>query len=200
MVACTAIATVGIVGVFQPRPDLRYSALATSLAGLLVALGLAGVSAIRRRERRLVRRHDDLLHAQIIRTAQLLTSARELTSESSETAIWCALPRHAERLVPADRFEIALFDEQTFAGRYVDGALIGGRDTRPGALELHVLHAVGCAERSHPGHDGTVHALAFPICASGAARCSACTSWTTRRRSARMPASRWRRRAPWRSW
>ncbi len=167
MVACTAIATVGIIGVFQPGPGLRYSALATSFAGLLVALGLAGVSAVRRRERRLVRRHDDLLHAQILRTAQLLASARELTSESAEAAIYLGLPRHAERLVPADDFRLALFEEQRFAGRFAGGELAEASTTQPTSLELHALQASACVERSYLDGGATVFEMGLPLCAAG---------------------------------
>ena len=88
MVACTALATFGTVSVLESHSAARLPAFATTAAGLLVALGMAGVSIVRRRERRLVRACDDALHDQLGRTGQLLASARDLTSERSETAVF----------------------------------------------------------------------------------------------------------------
>jgi two-component system NtrC family sensor kinase len=168
MVACTAVATAGIIAVVLPRPKVGLSAVATSIAGLFIALGLAGVSVVRRRERRLVRAHDDALHKQIIRTAQLLSSARELTSESSEAAIYCGLPIHADRLLPFDDFQLALFEEKVFLGRYSEHGLIDAKNAAPTELELHVARVESYGERSiRESRSMTKYELALPIVAGG---------------------------------
>ena len=167
MVACTVLATFGTVSVLETHSAARLPSFATTAAGLLVALGLAGVSIVRQRERRLVRAHDDALHGQLGRTGQLLASARDLTSESSETAVLAGLPLHASRLVPHDGYELALFGEYGFVGRHSELGMTIACDSAPSRLELEVAASGQRAERSLSVHGVVRYELALPVTAAG---------------------------------
>ncbi|MFL5562866.1 MAG: two-component system sensor histidine kinase NtrB [Gemmatimonadaceae bacterium] len=74
------------------------------------------------------------------RVAGLLESARGLTAQNSEPAVYEQLKIHAETLVPHDGFDLAVFDEHgALAGRYSGDGIIDGFNTRPGAAELAVV-------------------------------------------------------------
>ena len=78
--------------------------------------------------------------AQSGRVAGLLESAREMTAQNSEPAVYEHLKLHAERLVPHDDFDLAVFTERReLAGRYSAAGIIDGHNSTPTDAELEVV-------------------------------------------------------------
>jgi signal transduction histidine kinase len=74
------------------------------------------------------------------RVAGLLESARGMTAQNSEPAVYEQLKIHAEALVPHDGFDLAVFDEHgALAGRYSGDGIIDGYNTKPTSAELAVV-------------------------------------------------------------
>ena len=74
------------------------------------------------------------------RVAGLLESARGMTAQNSEPAVYEQLKIHAELLVPHDEFELAVFDENgALAGRYSAAGIIDGLNATPTEVELEVV-------------------------------------------------------------
>ena len=102
-----------------------------------------------------------------MRAAKLLASARQLTSESSEAAIYCALADHVSRVVPHDDFQLALFSAERFQGRYSGRGLIDALNATPSALERHVAQTQLLATRETADDSGLGREVALPIHAGG---------------------------------
>ena len=133
---------------------------------LAVAAGMAWWQA-RRRSSELARTHEVAVDAHGVRAAKLLASARQLTSESSEAAIYCALADHASRVVPHDDFQLAMFSSERFQGRYSGRGLIDALNATPSALELHVARTQVFTSRAIADDRGLGHEVALPIHAGG---------------------------------
>lgn len=80
--------------------------------------------------------------AQTGRVAGLLESARGMTAQNSEAAVYEQLKIHAELLVPHDHFDLAVFDEEgKLAGRYSAAGIIDGYNATPTDAELTVYRS-----------------------------------------------------------
>ena len=74
------------------------------------------------------------------RVAGLLESARGMTAQNSEAAVYEQLKIHAELLVPHDAFDLAVFNESgALAGRYSAAGIIDGLNAKPTAAELETV-------------------------------------------------------------
>jgi len=80
--------------------------------------------------------------AQTGRVAGLLESARGMTAQNSEASVYEQLKIHAELLVPHDRFDLAVFDEDgKLAGRFSEAGIIDGYNATPTDAELTVFRS-----------------------------------------------------------
>ena len=80
--------------------------------------------------------------AQTGRVAGLLESARGMTAQNSEAAVYEQLKIHAELLVPHDHFDLAVFDEAgNLAGRYSADGIIDGYNATPSDAERTVFRS-----------------------------------------------------------
>lgn len=104
-------------------------------AVLVIAACFRTLSVIRIRRIEKVR-----TQAQTGRVAGLLESARDMTAQNSEAAVYEHLKLHAERLVPHDDFDLAVFNERgELAGRYSAAGIIDGNNATPTGAELEVV-------------------------------------------------------------
>ena len=121
------------------RSEETYSTL-VGLVGVVCTALVVGacfrmrkVIHIRRTEKIRTRAHTG-------RVAGLLESARGMTAQNSEPAVYEQLKIHAELIVPHDEFDLAVFDESgALAGRYSAAGIIDGLNATPTEAELAVV-------------------------------------------------------------
>lgn len=91
--------------------------------------------------------------AQTGRVAGLLESARGMTAQNSEAAVYEQLKIHSELLVPHDHFDLAVFDESgKLAGRYSAAGIIDGYNATPTDAELTVYRSGAPIFEDGSGH------------------------------------------------
>jgi signal transduction histidine kinase len=116
--------------------------------GLVVAACFRTVKVIHIRRIEKVR-----TQAQTGRVAGLLDSARGMTAQNSEPAVYEQLKIHAELLVPHDSFSLAVFTERgMLAGRYSAEGIIDGLNANPTDAELTVLRSADMILDDGNGH------------------------------------------------
>ena len=140
---------------------------ALSVSALASALAARTWWRARRQTEQLHHTHEAAVDVQGVRASKLLASARQLTSESSEAAIYCALAHHVGRVVPHHEFQLALFSAEQFQGRYSGHGLIDALNATPSVLELHVARSQHLATRVTADDDGLGREVALPIHAGG---------------------------------
>jgi two-component system NtrC family sensor kinase len=128
-----------LTGAVALRGDEEFAALFALLGIVCSALVIAAcfrmrrVIHIRRTEKVRTRAHTG-------RVAGLLESARGMTAQNSEPAVYEQLKIHAELLVPHDGFDLAVFDASgKLAGRYSAAGIIDGLNATPTDAELAVV-------------------------------------------------------------
>ena len=138
-----ALLGVGSGALLTAAIALRADATVASLSALVGVVCTVLVVAACFRMRRVihVRRSERVrTRAHTGRVAGLLESARGMTAQNSEPAVYEQLKIHAELLVPHDDFELAVFDEAgALAGRYSNAGIIDGFNATPTEVELRVV-------------------------------------------------------------
>ena len=121
----------------------------------LCATGLGFALWQRGRVRDLRTWESEQTRAHARRVVALMESARTMTLQDSEMAVYQELRSHAVSLVPHDALMIGMFhDDGTFAGRYSAEGLIDGLNATATPAELSVLHG-----REPMLHSGTSQSL-----------------------------------------
>jgi PAS domain-containing protein len=132
--------------------------LATLLVPAVAAAALGWLLYRQRGERQ-------RLADQLARTRTLLDSARGLTGQDSEVAIYETLPVHVRALVAADEIGVAVFQRGRFVGRYDASGLIDGLNDAATPLEEQVVvHGRAVTLAPVAGDDAAgAHRLALPV-------------------------------------